>query len=467
MSEVIRGFLIDSARCLEKRSSYRKLIVEAASRGINTLIWHFTDDQGCSLHFACAPEIASPHAYTKSEMKALVRFAQRHGITLIPELESLGHSRYLTNHPRFHHLLESEGAFTAICPVAPETRSIIRKLLREVAEVFDGPWIHVGLDEVRLGEHPLTREALRERSEREIVADYVNFLHREVTALGRRMIIWGEHRTCTQNFLPLVPQDIIIADWEYGKNVEPTQVTHFLSLGFDVLLCPALITYDQPFLSGTQLGLANIRSMSRHQSLRGPEAKVLGIVTTLWTPTRYFHEAQWPGIFLATELMQDAEVELTGAIRRYLEDFHAMADVPDELVQAFLQMMEMAPLRQPYLTLLQGGAVNSATRRHLQRQWPEWTHGIRVLTKCRPLIRKNRAAYRTVVLALRFLAFLEERSLSDNPMPERARRFLTLLEQQWDRERHADDPRKYSTCFSFDRAEHLLLSFRESLEAGG
>lgn len=461
MNRPLRGFLIDSARCLEKRSYYRKLIVEAACHGMNAIIWHFTDDQGCTLQFDHAPEIASPHAYTKAEMKSLVRFARRHGVVLIPELESLGHSRYLTSHPCFRHLLETEDEFTAICPVAPETREIMSALLREVDEVFQSPYIHVGLDEVKLGGHPLTREALGTKTEREIFADYVNFLHAEVTAMGRRMIIWGDHRTRKMDFLPLVPQDIIIADWEYTKEVAPDQIEHFLALGFDVLLCPALITYDQPFLTGTQLGVANVRSMSAHQGLPATKGKIAGIVTTIWTPTRYLHEAQWHGIALAADLMRNAQADLHEGTRFFLRSFFGIAEPPEELCRGFMDLVELAPLRETYVPLLRGQAP--ADTRNLEAELEGINRTAATLKNHRSLVRKNLSEYRTTSLAVQFLEFLYERAVSGNPAADRARKFLSHLEKQWDRERHEDDPRKTSTRFAFDRNEHLLLSFRDSL----
>jgi len=465
MPEYLRGFLIDSARCLEKRSYYRKFIVEAAARGMNAIIWHFTDDQGCTLQFDFAPEIAGPHAYSKREMKSLVAFAMRHGVTLIPELESLGHSRYLTSHPRFRHLLETEEEFTAICPVVPETREIMATLLREVAEVFDSPYIHVGLDEVKLGGHPLTREALTRMTERELFADYVNFLHREVTSLGRRMIIWGDHRTRTMDFLPLVPKDIIIADWEYSREVKPDQVATFLSLGFDVLLCPALITYDQPFLAGTQLGLANVRSMSAHQSLPATGGRIVGITTTIWTPTRYLHEAQWHAIALAADIMRNAEASLYDGTRDFLREFHGMSEPPDALCEALVQVLDSIPLREPYLSLLRGIEIDGATRETLEKPHRSLDACLEALRQHRILVKKNKHEYETLTLAIRFLAFLFARGLHGDPMAKATRGFLSRLETQWDHERHEDDPRKSTTRFAFDRTEHLLLSLGDSLPA--
>jgi len=466
MAAPLRGFLIDSARCLESRAYYRRLIVFCAERGLNTLLWHFTDDQGCTLQFDCAPEIAGPHAYPKSEMRALVRFARRHGITLIPELESLGHSRYLTRHPRFRHLIESEEEFTAICPLAEETRSIMRSLLREIAEVFDSPLIHVGLDEVKLGGHPLTRQALRRTTEREILAGYALFLHREISALGRRMIIWGDRRTRALDILPLLPRDIVIADWEYSRHVPPDQAAHFLSLGFDVLLCPALITYDQPFLSGTQLGLSNVRSMSALQALQSPPGKILGLVTTVWTPTRYLHDAQWLALFLAAEIMRDPTAKLRTGLRHFLLHFHALKNPPRDLLNALEAILELAPLRDPYLRLLRHDRTRELPQATLLRNLEHWSHIASVLRSHRPTIRQYRRAWDTLRLAVDVLAFLHCRTLSANPFPHQptGRILLKRLRSAWDRERFPDDPRKNESAFVFDRAEHLLLSFADGLK---
>src|SRR6516164_2837219 len=90
-----RGFLIDSARCLENRAYYRRLIDFVAARGCNVLLWHFTDDQGCSLQFESVPGIASPHAYSKQEMRELIAYATDRSVEIIPELATLGHCRYI------------------------------------------------------------------------------------------------------------------------------------------------------------------------------------------------------------------------------------------------------------------------------------------------------------------------------------------------------------------------------------
>lgn len=431
---------------------------------MNTLLWHFTDDQGCTLQFDAAPEAAGPNAYSKAEMKALVRFARRHSVTLIPELESLGHSRYLTRHPRFQHLLESEDEFTAICPVAEDTRAIMSALLGEIAEIFDSPFIHVGLDEVKLGGHPLTKKALRRKTERELLADYALFLHSEVTKLGRRMIMWGDRRTRALDILPLLPRDIIVADWEYTREVAPGQVEHFLALGFDVLLCPALITYDQPFLAGERLGTANVRSMSALQALPVTKGRVLGIVTTMWTPTRYLRDAQWFALALGAEIMQHAQTSLRPATKRFLTEYHGVTHPPSDLINALLSLGALAPLRDPYLSLLRGERVAELDSTALTRDLAGWLKIDAALAKHRALITRRRPAWDALRLAVTFLIYIHRRALAlPGASTASGQRLLTRLRQTWDRERFPNDSRKTEVVFRFDRAEHLLLSFADSL----
>jgi len=89
--------MLDSARCLESRSYYRQFIDFAAERGAKTLLWHFTDDQGCSMQFDTLPTAASANAYSKAELRELITYAGERGIMVIPELETLGHTRYITS----------------------------------------------------------------------------------------------------------------------------------------------------------------------------------------------------------------------------------------------------------------------------------------------------------------------------------------------------------------------------------
>lgn len=129
------------------------------------------------MEFDCVPGIASPNAYSKAEMRELIAHAKQRGVEIIPELASLGQCVYLTRLPQYQHLNETDEVFTGMCPVAPETRPLLKALIEETATVFDGPNVHVGLDEANIGQHPLTKLAPRTRTKGDLFSNHINFIH--------------------------------------------------------------------------------------------------------------------------------------------------------------------------------------------------------------------------------------------------------------------------------------------------
>jgi len=466
--------MLDPARCLESRAYYRKAIRFAADHGVNTILWHFTDDQGCIMEFASHPEIASPHAYSKREMKSLVGFARKHGITLIPELETLGHSRYLTEHKKYRHLREGKGDWrTSLCPVHPETRKIMSDLIAEVAEVFDSPWIHAGLDEVDFGRHSRTKTALKKKTTGELFADYINFIHGEITDNGRKMMMWGDHLLGDKGIAPLISKEILVCDWHYDPSVSPRSVKYLLREGFDLALCPALIWHSEKLFAGRD-AISNVTSFSRHRHLKG-KGRVSGMITTIWTPTRYMHDALWMPMALAAEIMRKGpEVSFDTVVKRFAGRFYGFR-APGRWVEACRYVSDKAPARTELLALLGQGEVQAGWRLN-KRRVKEWRETERTLASFRTSVRKNLRAYDTYLLMVRLVVLLYDRAaaistaqagkvVEENRAYDILRRqAITLgsIEKVWDRERFADDPKKEQPEFPFDRENHLIPLLRDA-----
>jgi hypothetical protein len=461
--------MIDSARCLENREYYRRLIDFSAHSGMNTLLWHFTDDQGCSLDFPSAPRVGDPHAYSAQEMREFIAYAQAQGITLIPELETLGHSRYLTRHPQYRHLLENDHDFTAICPVHPDTRILMRKLLRDVAKIFPSEYIHAGLDEVHFGGHPLTAEALCTRSEVEIFAEYTRFIHEEIRRLDRKMIMWVDQPSYDTGLLDLLPKDIVIAVWQYTPGVTDTLAQAVLDKGFGMLLCPGLVTYDQQAYPG-DFALPNIARMSAYQSLRGA-GKILGALTTVWTPMRYLHDCLWPSLRVAADAMTGNGLTLPQSLARHMRDFHGI--IPSTaLRQALGRCSKIAPRRPEYLGILKG-SPEGLDAAHLTQRASDWGEIHTILQGSADLVRREHRAYDTLCSFTGWMAYLYRRSAhlaagtpdadTGEALADEGRQWLVWLERVWDQERFPDDPRKHRPVFPWETNEYLLINFRQSL----
>ncbi|MBC8453821.1 family 20 glycosylhydrolase [PVC group bacterium] len=470
----MNGFMLDSARCLENRDYYRKVISFAADRGMNTILWHFTDDQGCMMKFDSHPEIASPHAYSKQEMKSLIRFAKKQGVTLIPELETLGHSRYITEHKKYRHLREGKGNWqTSLCPVHPETRKIMSELIAEVVEIFDSPWIHAGLDEVGYGYHQRTKTALKKQTKAELFADYINFIHKEITANDRKMMMWGDHLLADNAIAPLISKDILICDWHYDPPVASRSVKYLLSQGFNLLLCPGLIWHQEKLFAGRD-AIAGVRSFSRHRSMKG-RGHIKGMITTVWTPTRYMHDSLWMPMSLSAEIMKrGSKVSFDASAKRFADSFYEF-NAPFVWVEACRYVSDNIPARTEQLALL--GFANGLKGWRLNtRRVKEWDKVAETLTFFRTSIKKNRRAYDTYLLMVRLVALLYDRADAIerkrigktvnekriHKILQKQETILSAIEETWDRERYADDPKKIKPTFPFDEENHLIPLLRDA-----
>lgn len=117
-----RGMHYDNARNFHGKDAMFKLVEQMAKYKLNTLHWHFSDDEGWRLEIPSLPELSEiggircfdlkedaclltqlgtgPHKegsgngfLTKAEFVELLKFAAARHITIIPEVESPGHAR--------------------------------------------------------------------------------------------------------------------------------------------------------------------------------------------------------------------------------------------------------------------------------------------------------------------------------------------------------------------------------------
>ncbi|MBW2149529.1 MAG: family 20 glycosylhydrolase, partial [Deltaproteobacteria bacterium] len=319
------GVMLDSARLTERHSFYFDLVPYLAKWGYNTIWWHFTDDQGCSLEFEMRPELSGKGAFSKQEIKELISCAQDHGIEVIPELESFGHMGYITIHKEYSHLSDAvEGKhFGAICPSNPETLEILEDLIGEVSELFTSDYIHAGFDEVNFGSCPRCQERLKEEKSWEIFAQHVETVQGIMAGNGKKMMMWGDHLVSEAQLADRIPKDIVICDWQYF-DVEVSNITGLLEKGFDVICCPALTNFFK-VIHPRESNLQNIDDFSR-AARSTQSASVVGMMNTVWCPYRFLQGAVIHGIALAASIFRGDSVEKDSFSRKWAADYFGVSD---------------------------------------------------------------------------------------------------------------------------------------------
>lgn len=325
--KVIRGLMVDAARVPEPAAYYKRVIEFCADWELNTLQFRLTDDQGSAMRFTSVPDLVThKNAFTAEELKSLVEYGQSHGVELIPEVESFGHTGYITRSPAYAHLLDRDTAgdseFTGIIPVDPEALALFAKLFREVAAIFPSTYLHAGCDEVNWGGSALSRKALQSRGRARVWAEYLNALNEISTGLGKELIVWGDFVLHKEpEILGQLNKKIIIMDWNYSDS---SSARFFEALqrvsanGSRGIGAPALSCYKWGARVGAEQ-LRNIDACVDGYSTTN-DSNALGVVVTNWVPSRYLQNSIWDGFAYAAVALRDGTATAqTSAFRRFVE----------------------------------------------------------------------------------------------------------------------------------------------------
>ncbi len=140
----MRGLMQDVGRSYISMTELKREIDLLSRFKINVFHWHLTENQAWRLESKVYPELNAPENmtrmpgkyYTQEEAKELVEFCKQRHVMLIPEIDMPGHSEAFVR--TFHTDMQSEKGM-----------AILKKLMDEVCETFDVPYIHIGTDEVR------------------------------------------------------------------------------------------------------------------------------------------------------------------------------------------------------------------------------------------------------------------------------------------------------------------------------
>ena len=335
----LRGWMLDAARLTETPATYRRVIDECARWGYNAIMFRLTDDEGCSLRFKSRPELKThPNALSTEEMKALVQYADEHGVTLVPEVESFGHTAYITSVPEHADLVDRDPAkpgagFNGLIPVHPKAQAILKDLYTEAASIFTGPYFHGGCDEVNWGGSQMSQDAIRASSRGEVVAGLLNRLNGLARGLGKELIVWGDHvigHSLEAGVIEKLDTDIIVHDWNYWDQkpeLVKARAEKVLGRGMRLIGGPAWIWCRWQSRPGREQ-LYNIDAYADvYRSLE--DSKVMGVLITNWCPYRYLAGAIWDGIaYGGVALAEGGAFARENAFRRFVETHFGAAWSP-------------------------------------------------------------------------------------------------------------------------------------------
>jgi hypothetical protein len=258
----IRGFCIAAPSVADHERFLKFVEKELVPRKINTLILRVDFNYQYKSH----PELRDSIALSEGQVKQLVKLCQANNITLVPQINLLGHQSWaekttnllkvypqfdetpLVKMPEKYKWPNDDGLYCkSYCPLHPDVHKVVFGLVDEIMEVFEAKDFHAGMDEVfYIGHESCPR--CKGKNKAELFAGEVTKIRNHLAEKNRKLWIWGDRlldgsttgmgmwEASTNNTFPaadLIPKDVMICDWHYER-ADPT-AAYLTMKGFNVI----------------------------------------------------------------------------------------------------------------------------------------------------------------------------------------------------------------------------------------
>jgi hexosaminidase len=171
----LRGFMHDNGRNFQPLDMLKAQLDKLSHYKYNTFHWHLTDNPAWRPQSKIYPQLNEAKnrkpgrdpdsTYSFDDIRELIHYARQRNITIIPELDMPGHSKYFE--PTFGFKMESEQGMQVL-------EKLIDEFCKEIPAT-DCSVIHIGSDEVHI---PNPKE-------------FIGRMTARVKANGRKVMVWN------------------------------------------------------------------------------------------------------------------------------------------------------------------------------------------------------------------------------------------------------------------------------------
>jgi hexosaminidase len=285
-----RGAMLDVARHFFPPAEVKRLIDLMALYKLNRLHLHLSDDQGWRLAIRSWPRLTSVGGgsavgggqggyFTQRDYRAIVAYARSRFVDVVPEIDMPGHvNAALTSYPKLTcdgvapaPRTDIEVGYSSLCIRKELTYRFVDDVVREIAALTPGPYLHVGGDEAHSTDP----------------AEYLAFMERVETIVrshGKRMIGWEEIATTK------LRRTSVAQHWH-----DPAVARRAVDQGAKLIMSPAPKVYlDMKYTPQTRLGLTWAGTTTVRDAYTWDPAtqiadvgdrEILGVESPLWTET--------------------------------------------------------------------------------------------------------------------------------------------------------------------------------------
>ncbi|CAL9453130.1 beta-N-acetylhexosaminidase [Streptomyces sp. enrichment culture] len=292
-----RGAMLDVSRHFFTVGQVKRYIDQLALYKFNKLHLHLSDDQGWRIAIDSWPRLATYGGstqvgggpgghYTKADYREIVRYAASRHLEVVPEIDMPGHTNAaLASYAELNCdgvapplYTGTDVGFSSLCVGKDITYDFVDDVIREVAALTPGRYLHIGGDEAHSTSHE----------------DYARFMERVqpvVTKYGKTVVGWHQLTGATP------AKGALAQYWGLDRTspAEKEQVAAAARAGTGLILSPADRVYlDMKYDASTPLGLSWAGYVEVRRSydwdpaayLPGaPASAIRGVEAPLWSET--------------------------------------------------------------------------------------------------------------------------------------------------------------------------------------
>lgn len=303
-----RGFMLDESRHFFGKEYVRKILDWMALLKLNRFHWHLTDEPAWRIEIKAYPRLAEigasgswsdpeapPAFYSQDDIREIVAYAAERHIVIIPEIDMPGHATAANRaYPEFSGGGSQRLPEFTFNPGREETYAYLETILDEVMDLFPGPWLHFGGDEVHYGNeqwatNPDVQSLMRKHGLPDLKAVEFHFIKRMadfIVRRGRTPVGWDETVDSS-----IAPESAAVMWWRHDR---PEALATALRKGYATILCPRIPCYFDFVQHGShqwgrrwQGDFGTVEGLYRYpdEAIIGADAcrHIIGISGNLWT----------------------------------------------------------------------------------------------------------------------------------------------------------------------------------------
>jgi len=304
-----RGYMLDESRHFFGIDQVKQTLDMMSFYKLNKFHWHLTDAPGWRIEIKAYPELtkvgsigclsdptAAPAFYTQDQIREVVEYAAKLHIDVVPEIDMPGHAASATrSYPELG--VGGAGSFT-YNPGKEEVYTFIENVLKEVVGLFPYEYLHIGGDEVALGNQGWASDpyikALMEKEGMETIEEaeayFLKWIAPTVASLGKKMIAWDDVLELGAGHCGTA-----LTWWRHDR---VDHVSQGLDEDYEMILCPRLPLYydfvqDTTHLAGRRTWKGEVVDCSEEDVYAFPDDLfaqgefaqdgILGMQANLWS----------------------------------------------------------------------------------------------------------------------------------------------------------------------------------------